>query len=111
MNSAWVRRWIGAVWVLAAMGCSTTPLGPNLTFVDSWQVGQTDTDTYYTMFPLSHGVEPGTLEVRVDDDPVPESSTDGYTYEGDVHVIEFHGIWMPERGATITATYRIAAGT
>ena len=65
----------------------------------------------YTIFPLSHGAVPGTLKVFVDEDEVPESDGDGYTYDAVAHTIEFHGIWIPERGAAVKATYIIESGT
>jgi hypothetical protein len=65
----------------------------------------------YTTFPLSHGAATGTLEVFVDDAPVPESDIDGYTYDATAHTITFHGIWLPARGSSVNATYTIEAGT
>ncbi len=65
----------------------------------------------FTSFPLSHGAAPGTLVVTVDGNVVPESDVDGYTYDATAHTITFHGIWLPERGASVNAEYTIEAGT
>ena len=65
----------------------------------------------YTTCPLSHGAVPGSLKVSVNDDVVPESAQDGYTYDAVGHSIEFHGIWIPERGAGIVVEYTIESGT
>lgn len=65
----------------------------------------------FTRFTMSHGAKEGTLVVTVDGDVVPESPTDGYTYLPDLPGIEFHGIWVPERGAEIAASYTIQPGT
>jgi hypothetical protein len=65
----------------------------------------------YTTFELSHGAMPGTLEVFIDDRPVPENEGDGYTYDDVAFTIEFHGIWVPERGSEIRASYEIQPGT
>jgi hypothetical protein len=39
------------------------------------------------------------------------SDIDGYTYDGEAHTITFHGIWLPDRGSSVNATYTIEAGT
>jgi hypothetical protein len=65
----------------------------------------------FTTFELEHGAVDGSLEVFVDGEPVPASPTEGYTYDAENYAITFHGIWIPERGATITAKYDIEPGT
>lgn len=65
----------------------------------------------FTVFQLSHGAAEGTLVVTVDGQVVPVSETDGYTYDPENFTIEFHGIWIPERGAGVLATYTIQSGT
>lgn len=65
----------------------------------------------FTTFTMSHGAKPGTLVVKIDGDVVPESEVDGYTYLPELPGVEFHGIWIPERGAEITAEYVIQPGT
>ncbi len=65
----------------------------------------------FTTFTMSHGAKPDTLVVTVDGDVVPESAVDGYTYLPELPGIEFHGIWVPERGAEVAADYVIQPGT
>jgi hypothetical protein len=65
----------------------------------------------YTTFELTYGARPGTLEVFVDDEPVPENAFDGYTYDDAARSITFHGIWIPERGADVRAKYTVEPGT
>lgn len=64
----------------------------------------------FTTFTMSHRAKEGTLTIKVDGDLVPESPTDGYTYNPDLPGVEFHGIWIPERGAEIVAEYTIQPG-
>jgi hypothetical protein len=65
----------------------------------------------FTTFELEHGAEPGTLVVEIDGAVVPEDPFDGYTYDDVALAITFHGLWIPERGATIVARYTIQSGT
>jgi hypothetical protein len=65
----------------------------------------------FVTFEMSHGAKPGTLVVEVDGATVPESEFDGYTYDAEARSITFHGLWIPERGASIEATYTVEPGT
>lgn len=101
------RRYEEAAAMTAGMTSSICE-GDWSVFMD--QLGLTASGIY-TSFPLSHGAAPGTLEVFVDDAPVPISDVDGYTYDATAHTITFHGLWLPDRGATVNADYIIEAGT
>lgn len=81
----------------------------NCEYVDMWEVGASDTDAVETVFELSHAARPDTLQVTVDEVAVPVSVADGYTYEDAPHAVVLHGIWVPESGALVKATYQIAA--
>jgi hypothetical protein len=65
----------------------------------------------YTTFEMEHGAVDGTLVVTIDGEVVPVSEIDGYTYDDTTYTITFHGIYVPERGATIVAKYDIQSGT
>ena len=65
----------------------------------------------FETFQMEHGAVPGTLVVKIDGEVVPESELDGYTYDDEAKSITFHGIYVPERGATITAEYDIEPGS
>ena len=65
----------------------------------------------FTSFEMSHGAKPDTLMVYIDDELVPEGEIDGYTYDSELHSITFHGIWVPDRGASVRAEYVIESGT
>lgn len=61
-------------------------------------------------FQLSDAAQPNTIEVRVDDETVPEDPVDGWTYDPVTWFLHFHGNAVPARGAQITAVYRLQAG-
>jgi hypothetical protein len=86
----------------------------------------------FSTFQLSHGAQPGTLEVTIDGQAVPflgyvgadlsssytpvvtrdaASVLDGYVYDVDNQGLEFFNAWIPERGATVKATYTVEPGT
>ncbi len=113
----WVPRLLLAVAV-GVGGCDAPGAGDdgcpgwaNCTFTDAWEVGADDTDVVETVFEMSHGAEPGTLQVTVDYTEVPVNEADGYTYDDAPPRILFHGIWLPERGMIVKASYVIADGT
>jgi len=62
-----------------------------------------------TSFILDHFAVQETIEVYVDQDQIPEGEDDGWTYDGEYHVVYFHGAGVPPRGSTITIDYEIAA--
>jgi len=64
-----------------------------------------------TTFFMDHRAVPGTLQVQVNEVPVPESGVDGYTYDPEGPSITFHGSWIPQRGADIVARYDIEPGS
>ena len=61
-------------------------------------------------FPLSYPANPETLEVRVDDEVVEQSDSNGWTYIADPPSVQFHGDAIPARGSDIAITYEIASG-
>ena len=63
-----------------------------------------------TSFQLSFAAVPGTIEVYVDEDLVPENANDGWTYDDQTWFITFHGDAIPDRGSQIDATYTIQPG-
>jgi hypothetical protein len=86
----------------------------------------------FSTFQLSHGAQPGTLDVTIDGAEVPflgyvgtdlgssydpvvtrdaASVLDGYVYDVDNKVLEFFNAWIPERGSSVKATYTIEPGT
>lgn len=62
----------------------------------------------YTSFRLSYAAVIGSIEVWVDDVSVPESDTDGWTYDDTYQNLYFHGSAVPDYGTTITVGYEIA---
>jgi hypothetical protein len=60
-----------------------------------------------TKFRLSRAAQPDTLVVHVDEQPVVQDPTDGWTYDQTTWFIEFHGAAVPPRGSSITATYTV----
>lgn len=64
----------------------------------------------YTSFELSRRAREGTVEVEVDGAAVPESSTNGFTYDDEARAVLFHGDAVPGRGAEIVVTYVVASG-
>ena len=61
-------------------------------------------------FKLTKGAALGTIEVYVDDVEVPESETEGWSYDASTWHIVFHGSAVPERGAGITVSYTVDPG-
>jgi len=59
-------------------------------------------------FPLSCGARPGSLEVTVDGEAVPD---DKYDYDEDTRSITFEDDAVPARGADVVMTYEIEPGT
>lgn len=65
----------------------------------------------FTTFEMQHCAAEGSLVVTIDGQEVPPSEIDGYTYDPDLCTITFHGIYVPERGASVVAKYEIQSGT
>ncbi len=63
-----------------------------------------------TTFDLTYPAVPGTIVVTVDGVEVLESATDGYTYEGYEHQIQFHGAAVPPRSSIIVVEYEMLSG-
>ncbi len=63
-----------------------------------------------TQFQLSSAAQPDTLEVFVDDEPVPNDPSNGYTYDEASWFVTFHGTAVPPRGSTVSATYTVDPG-
>lgn len=77
------------------------PVGAHWT--DRWQ----QTDAGEVVFDLTGcALE---LVVLIDDQVVPESRIDGFTYEAESAQVRFHGIYTPFERAVITASYVIVA--
>lgn len=60
-----------------------------------------------TVFNLSYAAVPETIEVTVDDEVIPESEADGWTYDAEYRQIRFDGSFVPPRGSGITVAYEI----
>ena len=58
-----------------------------------------------TSFTLERLPQPGTLRVFVDGVDVPQSATDGYTYDAVANSITFHGSGIPGAGALISVSF------
>jgi len=61
-----------------------------------------------TVFELSHPALEETIEVSVDEEPIENHSTRGWTYDEEYFQIRFDGSYVPERNTTISVTYEIA---
>ncbi len=61
-------------------------------------------------FKLDLGAQPDTIEVLVNDAPVVESATDGWTYDPTTWYVTFHGAAVPPRDSVISITYLVDAG-
>jgi hypothetical protein len=66
-----------------------------------------DAFTRRTSWPLSREAEPGTISVRVNGATVPESATNGWTYDPASNSVAFHGDAVPPDGASIEITYEV----
>ncbi len=62
-----------------------------------------------TSFILQNFAVKKSIKVWVDEDRVPESDTDGWTYDEEYHIIYFHGGGIPDRGSTVEVDYEIGA--
>ena len=60
-----------------------------------------------TVFNLSYAAVPETIEVTVEDEIIPESEADGWTYDAEYRQIRFDGSYVPPRGAGISVAYEI----
>jgi hypothetical protein len=60
-----------------------------------------------TDFPLSESADPETIEVYVDGEEIEQDPITGWRYNASEWEIEFHGRYVPPRGAEITVTYEI----
>ena len=61
-----------------------------------------------TNFQLSHPAVKASLEVWVDEVPIREDASDGWTYDEAYAILYFHGSAIPPRGSEIIVEYEIA---
>jgi hypothetical protein len=61
-------------------------------------------------FQTEYQAKPGTMEVKVDGENVPEDPVNGWTYDYETWYLIFHGSAVPVRDAEITAIYEIQSG-
>ena len=59
-------------------------------------------------FKLTHAADVETIEVIVNDEPVPQDTVNGWTYDSANWIVYFNGDSVPPRGSSITITYTIA---